>query len=693
MKPCAPNDHRNIAVIGHTGCGKTSLAEALLFRTKAIARLGSIAEGTTALDYHAEELRKHSVFLGIATFEYGPKRVTLLDTPGFVDFEGEVVAGLAAADSAMLVVSADSGVGIGTELAWQKSRKRGMPASVVINGMDKEKADHQMALLSVREKIGKKAVPMQIPFGSGPKFTGLIDVLRNQAIKFRPDAPGEKVPVPSEYAEQVKAARSALMENAAESSEELMAKFFETGELSQEDLIRGIHEGIAQGDFYPLFFVSSTDGHGITQLLDGISDLFPGTADHGPVSGVHPITEIRETRDARVEGPLAAHVFKVSHDPHVGEMFYIVVRSGVLTHGSEVYNATRDRSEKITQLFCAVGKHRTDVQQLTAGDIGVAVKLRTTHTNDTLCDRSAPIKLDPIVFPKAVIDFAIKAHNSGEEDKMATALARIASEDPTFHHFYDEMAHQSLVSGMGETHLQLIVHRMKDRYGVGVDLSTPRIPFRETIRGKASVQGRYKKQTGGRGQFGDVHIRLEPLPHGGGFEFVDEIVGGVVPGRFIPAVEKGVHEAMAGGVIAGYPVVDVRAALFDGSYHNVDSSEAAFKVAGSMAFKKAAVEAKPTLLEPFLHLRVVVPKEYMGDVMGDLSSRRGKILGMEIDEDTQVINAQVPQSEVQRYAIDLRSITQGRGTFERKFSHYEEMPREQQEKVIANSKFVHTVEE
>ncbi len=695
MKQLPPNDHRNVALIGHGGSGKTTLAEALLFRDKAIPRMGSIPEGTTALDYHPEEIaKKHSIYLGIASFEYNGKRITLLDTPGFLDFEGELATGLAAADAALVVISAENGVEIGTELAWKKSRRRSMPASIVINGMDKEKANHEAALASVQEKIGKKALPMQIPFGSGQKFTGVIDVLRNQAVKFRPDGqPGEKVPVPPEYADAVTAARSALMENAAESSEELMAKYFEAGELTQEELIRGIHEGIAQGDFYPLFYASSIDGHGITQLLDGMVDLFPGTADRPPAEGVHPVTEIRETRPPKAEGPLSAQVFKVSSEPHVGEIYWIAVHSGTLTPGLEVYNATQDRSEKISQLFYAVGKNRLDAQSLSAGDIGFAVKLRNARTNDTLCDRSAPIKLDPIPFPPPVIDFAIHAVNSGDEDKMGTALGRIAAEDPTFRYHYDELAQQSLVSGMGETHLHHIVAKMKERYGVAVELNSPRIPYRETIKGKATVQGRYKKQTGGRGQFGDVHIRLEPLPHGGGFEFVDDVVGGSVPNRFIPAVEKGIVESMARGVIAGYPFVDVRATLFDGSYHTVDSSEAAFKVAGSMAFKKAVTEAKPTLLEPFWQLRVIVPKEYMGDVMGDLSSRRGKILGMEADGEAQVIQAQVPQAEVQRYAIDLRSITQGRGSFERRFSHYDELPRELQEKVIADAKFVHSTEE
>jgi elongation factor G len=602
LKQYQPNDHRNVALIGHGGSGKTSLAEAMLFRAKAVSRAGSVSDGTSVMDYLPEEhKRQGSVALSVASFEYGNRKITLIDTPGFPDFEAEVVAGLHAAGAVVLVVSADAGMEVGSELTWKRSRVRQMPAAVVVNAMDKEQANPEAALASVREKIGSKAVAMQIPIGTGDQFTGVVDVLRNQAFLFKGSGAGEKGPVPAEMEPALATARASLMENAAESSEELMNKYFEEGELSQEDLIRGIHEGIAQGDLYPVFFTSASAGHGMTQLLDGIVDILPGTDDLPPVEGMHPDSEERESRPAKAEGPLAAMVFKTMSEPHVGEMFYVKVYSGVLKSGDEVFNATQDRGEKISQLFAAVGKNRTDVGSLSAGDIGIAVELRISATNDTLCDRSAPIKIDPIEFPSPVIDFAIKPTSSGDEDKMGTGLGRLTHEDPTLTHHYDEETRQTLVSGLGDTHLELMVSRLKDRFGVQVDLTTPRVPYRETIRGRADVQGRYKKQTGGRGQFGDVHIKFEPAA-GEGFQFVNKIVGGAVPSRFIPAVEKGIRESMVDGVLAGYPMVDFKATLYDGSYHSVDSSEAAFKVAGSMAFKKGTADSQPTILEPFWHV-------------------------------------------------------------------------------------------
>ena len=690
MKQVPPKDHRNVALVGHGGSGKTTLAEALLFRANAIPRQGNVVDGTSVLDYLPEEHRRGgSVALSIATFEHGSRQITLIDTPGFSDFESEVAAGLGAAGAAVVVVSSEARAEVGAELAWQKISARRLPAAIVINGMDKEHANAEATFAYVRERISPKVVPMQIPIGTGADFRGVIDVLRNTATTFQDNGGGTKGPVPAEFAEVVKAARENLMEHGAESNEELMNKYFEDGELSEEDLIRGIHIGIAQGDLYPVFYTSAITTHGMTQLLDGIADLFPGTDELPPVEGIHPDTEAPETREAKVDRPLTARIFKTASETHVGEIFFVKVHTGVLKSGDEVFNSTRDRSEKVAQLFHAVGKNRMETPQLSAGDIGIAVKLRNSGTNDTLCDRSAPIKLHPIVFPDPVIDFAIRTVKHGEEDKMGTGLGRLTHEDPTFRYHHDDETHETIVSGMGETHLDLIVHRLKERFNVEVELSTPRLPYRETIRGKADVQGRYKKQTGGRGQFGDVFVRMEPLPQGGGFEFENAVVGGSVPSRFIPAVEKGIRESALMGVIAGYPLVDFKVTLYDGSYHSVDSSEAAFKVAGSMAFKKAVQESRPTILEPFVTVKVIVPKDYMGDVMGDLSSRRGKIQGMEADGEVQMIQAQVPMGEMQRYAMDLRQMTQGRGRFQRSFSHYEELPRELQEKVIA----VHKVEE
>ncbi len=687
MKQYDPNDHRNVALIGHGGSGKTSLAEALLFRAKATSRLGSVAEGTSVLDYLPEEQRRgSSVALAMGSFEHDGKKITLIDTPGFPDFEAEVAAGLHAAGTALLVVAADSGMEVGSELTWKRCRRMGVPAAIVINGMDKEQANPETALASIREKIGKKAVPLQIPLGAGAGFTGVVDILHNRSTTFKKDGSGEKGPIPEEHRAAVDEARASLMENAAESSEELMNKYFEEGELSPEDLVEGIHRGVAHGDLYPVFYASAANVHGMSQLLDMITDIFPGTADLPPIRGTHPESEQPEERPATVDGPLAAHIFKTTSEQHVGEIFYIKVYSGVLRAGEEVFNAHRDRSEKLSQLFQVVGKNRKEVEALTAGDVGIAVKLRNSGTNDTLCERSAPVQLDLVDFPRPVIDYAVHAVNAGDEDKMGTGLSRLAQEDPTFQYRHDEETRQTLVSGMGDTHLDMMVARLKERFGVEVKLAPPRVPFRETIRGKADVQGRHKKQTGGRGQFGDVFIQMAPTAEGEGFTFTNKIVGGAIPGRFIPAVEKGIQESAAQGVIAGYPMVDFQVTLYDGSFHTVDSSEAAFKVAGSIAFKKGVLEAQPTILEPLINVKITVPKDYMGDVMGDLSSRRGKILGMDAQGDDQVINAQVPMSEMLRYAMDLRSMTQGRGIFEKSFSHYEELPRELQEKVIAESK-------
>ncbi|MDP6803238.1 MAG: elongation factor G [Gemmatimonadota bacterium] len=686
MKQYQPEAHRNVTLIGHGGAGKTTVVEALLVTTKVIPRMGSILEGTTALDYLEDEQKKHSVALSMAAIEHGGKKLNLLDTPGFADFSGEVASGLHAGDAALLVVAADSGAEVGSELTWAQARTLGMPRAIVINGMDKEQADGAAALASVREKVSPKAVAMQIPMGSGEDFCGVVDVIRNQAVTFDGNTgKGVKGEVPAEFADALEQARADLMENAAESSEELMNKYFDEGELSQEDLVRGVHEGIAQGDLYPVFYMSAIRNQGSAQLLDGIADLLPGCTDIGAVEGVHPETDEKELREPSPDAPLSALVFKTAIEPHVGEVYFVKVYSGVLTAGAEVYNSGQDRAEKIAQLYHVVGKTRTDTGTLSAGDIGIAVKLKNSRTNDTLCDRSAPVKLTPVKFPEPIIDFSVSARTKGEEDKISTGLARLAQEDSTFAYHFEDETRQTVVSGMGEAHLDLLMKRLTARFHVEVDLETPRIPYRETVRGKADVQGRHKKQTGGRGQFGDVYIRLEPLPSGGGFVFEDEIVGGVVPGRFIPAVEKGIRESLSEGTLAGYPVVDFKVTLYDGSYHAVDSSEAAFKVAGSLAFKKALAEAQSVLLEPHWIIVVMIPKDYMGDVMGDLSSRRCRISGMEAVGEMQVINATGPRAELQRYATDLRAMTQGRGTHSRSFSHYEEVPRDQKERIIADS--------
>lgn len=681
MKQYSPKDIRNVALIGHGGAGKTSLAEALLHRAKATPRLGSVMDGSSNLDYLPEEQKRHSsVSLSLAQFEYSGKKINLIDTPGFSDFEGELVAGMHAAGTVICVVSADSGVGVGAELAWRRRREMKLPAMIVITGMDKDHADGMAALESVREKLSPKAVAMQIPMGNGADFSGVVDVLRSQAFSFT-DHGAAKAEVPAEHVQHMEEAHAHLMESAAESSEELLNKFFEAGELNQEDLVTGLHRGIAQGDLYPVLFCSATEEHGLTQVLDGIRDLMPGASELSNVRKAD-----GEKLDVDAQGPLAAQIFKTTSETHVGEIYFVRVCSGVLKAGTEVYNGTREDSEKMSQIFHAVGKNRMETESVSAGDMGIAVKLRHSGTNDTLCNKNAPIQIAPIEFPGAVIDFSVRTVQSGEEDKMGTGLHRLALEDLTFHFRHDDETHETIISGMGETHLDMMVARLKERFNVEVELSKPRVAFRETIRGKAEVHARHKKQTGGRGQFADCHMRVEALPEGSGFEFASEIVGGAIPARFIPAIEKGIRESMGTGAIAGYPMVDFKCTVFDGAFHNVDSSEAAFKIAGSMAFKEGARDAKPTMLEPYLAVKIIVPNDYMGDVMGDISARRGRVQGMEVSGEDQIISAQVPAAEMQRYAMDLRSLTQGRGRFERAFSHYEELPRDQQEKVIAESK-------
>ncbi|MBZ0269139.1 elongation factor G [bacterium] len=681
MKPYAAKDIRNVALVGHGGAGKTSLIEALLFRAKATNRMGSVGDGSSVLDYLPEEHKRQStVSLALAQFEYGGKKINLIDTPGFSDFEGEVVAAMHTAGAVFVVVAADSGVGVGAELAWRRARAMRLPAAIVITGMDKDAADGAAALASVQEKFGSKAVAMQIPIGSGPGFSGVVDVLRGESFSFSDDG-AKKSEVPAEHKAALEAAHGALMENAAESSEALMNKYFEAGELTQEELVSGVHAGIAQGDLYPVFFCSALAEKGLTQALDDIADLLPG-ASESPKIG----TEGDKGYKVDPAGPLAVQVFKTASEVHVGEIYFVRVYSGTLKAGAEVFNASRNGSEKMSQLFCAVGKNRMDTEAITAGDMGIAVKLRNSGTNDTLTEKGSGLVLAPIAFPRPVIDFSIHTVKSGEEDKMGTGLGRLTAEDLTLQFRHDEETHETIVSGMGETHLDLMVARLKERFNVEVELSPPRVPFRETIRGKAEVHARHKKQTGGRGQFADVHMRVEALPEGSGFEFASEIVGGSIPGRFIPAIEKGIRESMGNGAIAGYPLVDFKCTVFDGAFHNVDSSEAAFKIAGSMAFKEGAQQAKPTMLEPFMTVKIVVPKEYMGDVMGDISARRGRVQGMEAVDEDQVINAQIPAAEMRRYAMDLRSLSHGRGSFERAFSHYEELPRDQQDKLIAEAK-------
>jgi elongation factor G len=678
---------RNVALVSQHGTGKTSLAEALLFRAKAIARHGKIEDGTTALDFTHEEIhRKITISLGVAPLEWKSHKVNLVDTPGYADFVGDLVAGLRAADSAILCLKAAAGVEAGTDAVWERIEQRGCPVAAMITQMEKEHANFAGALSSATSRLGKRFVAVGWPIGAADKFRGVVDLAANKAFFFEKDGSAKEGPIPPEVEGEVKQARSALVDAAAEADDTLLEKFLGGDELSVEEIHTGLREGVIARTFVPALPTAAVPMLGIDFLLDTIVDLMPSPADCGAVTGSKPGNS--EAIEVKPEpgASLAAIVFKTSSESHAGDLSMIRVFSGTLSPGKEVWNASAQRTEKIGQLFTILGKDRKDAGQIVAGDIGAAVKLRETHTGQTLCDKQHPILLAPIPFPDPTHDVAIQPRSKGEEEKMGSGLHKLKEEDPTIHVRVESDLHQTVLSVMGDLHVEVVLEKLARRFGVHVEQHKPRIPYRETIRRTVSKQGRHKKQTGGRGQFGDVHVRLEPLKHGQGFEFVDEVVGGSVPRNYIPAVEKGIVEAMHEGVLAGYPVVDLRAALYDGSYHSVDSSEMAFKIAGSIAFKEGAREASPVLLEPIVEVEVRVPKEYVGAVTGDLSSKRGKILGMGAETRYDVIRALVPQAELYKYSTHLRSLTQGRASFRTKFSHYEEVPRELAEKVIAQAK-------
>ena len=687
MKEFQTTQIRNVALASQHGTGKTSLAEAFLWRAKLTSRHGKVEDGTTVLDFTPEEIhRKISISLGVAPLEWRGHKINLVDTPGYADFAGDLAAGLRAADGAILCLKAPAGIEAGTEAVWERIEERGCAVLAIITQMEKEHANFAGALQRATERLGKRFVAVAWPIGQAEQFKGLVDLASHKAYFFEKDGSAKEGPVPADLEAEVARARSALVDAAAEADDTLLEKFLGGEELSVEEIHKGLREGVCARSFIPAVPVAAYPMHGIDFALDTIVDLMPSPADCGPVTGVKPGTD--ETIELKPDpnGPLAAMVFKTSSESHAGDLSMIRVFSGTLFPGKEVWNSSVQRSEKSGQLFTIIGKDRKDASSIPAGDIGAAVKLRETHTGQTLCDKNHPVVLPPIPFPDATNEVAIAPRHKGEEEKMGSGLHKLREEDPTIHVRVDGDLHQTVLSGLGDLHVDVLLEKLTRRFGVHVDTAKPRIPYRETIRRSVSKQGRHKKQTGGRGQFGDVHVRFEPLKSGSGFEFVDEIVGGAVPRNFIPAVEKGIVEAKNEGVLAGYPMVDFRAALYDGSYHSVDSSEMAFKIAGALAFKEGTREAGPVLLEPIVEIEVRVPKDFVGAVTGDLSSKRGKILGMDAEARYDRIRAHVPQAELYKYSTHLRSLTQGRASFRTKFSHYEEVPRELADKVIAQAK-------
>lgn len=686
MKEFGPESIRNITLIGHGGSGKTTLSELLLFTAGEINRIGSISEGNTVSDYSPNELEKQiSISSSLLHLVWNNNKINIIDTPGYSDFIGDVKAAMRVSDTAVMVLKSAEGVEVGSEISGRFVNDFALPSAIIINKIDNEHSTFEETVQKSKDRLTNGATIITFPVAEGINFNSVVDVLKMKAYTY--GAPGSKevkeVEIPADVKEKADLYRTELIEKIAETNEELMNKYFEAGKLDEEDIKKGLLLSILNRSVTPVFAVSASMGVGLNNFLDFASTYFPSPIDRGGEE----VTLSEKNDKVKVKpdpnGEPVMFTFKTISEQHVGELSLFKVYSGTVTPGLDLINMNNNKFERLSQLSILNGHNRKEVPKLLAGDLGAVVKLKDTHTNNTLASKNYAVVVSPIEFPDAVIRAAILAKAKGDEDKIATGLHTLHEEDPSFSVQYDPEISQTIVSGQGELQLSLAVKRLKERYGVDVDLIEPRIPYRETIKGTVTdVEYKHKKQSGGRGQYGHVHIKMEPLQRGQGYEFVNAIVGGVVPGRFIPAVDKGVQETMVKGVISGNKVVDVRVTLFDGTFHNVDSDEMSFKLAASQCFKKGFQEARPCLLEPIYEIEVTIPEEYMGDVMGDVSSRRGKILGMDSDGHFQIIKALVPLAELHKYSSQLRSLTQGRGAHKVSFSHYEEVPKEVEQKVI-----------
>ncbi len=675
---------RNVILVGHQASGKTTLAESILFNSGVNSRAGRVEDGNTTMDSSPEEISKViSIDAGVAFCEIAKTKVNILDTPGYEDFVGQVHSCLPVVEGGVIVMSAEAGVEAGTIKTWSYLDRYRIPRVVCVNKMDKEHADFDKCLDEAQSQLGAKVAPFQIPIGQGESFKGVVDVLKGKAYVYSGDGKFAESDVPADLKGKVDEALQRLVDFAAEADDSLLEKFLGGEKLSDEELRKGLAAGCIAGTLVPLFVASAARNVGVHQLMESIVTMLPSPAWRSEIDAKDPGSLAAAKVKTGPGAPVSVFVFKFASEKNVGDLSYFRVFGGEVAVGKDLHNANIDAAERMGQLFFTEGRNRVDAESVEAGDIGAAVKLKATRLGHTLCDRAHPVVFPDVTYPEPTLTTAITARIKGEEDKVATGLAKLKEEDPTFKLELDPELRQMLLSGQGELHLDVILARLKRKSSVEVEMTVPKIPYRETITAKAEAQGKYKKQSGGRGQYGDCWLRLEPLARSGGFEFVDEVVGGTVPGKYIPAVEKGVREAMKEGVLAGYTVMDVRVAIYYGSYHAVDSSDNAFKVAGSLGFKAAVLKAKPVILEPIMNVEVYVPGDFMGDVMGDLSSRRGKIQGMEQEGTGQKIKAQVPLAELHRYSTSLRSMTQGRGVHHQEFSHYEEVPHEVAQKLIA----------
>jgi elongation factor G len=689
VKVFAGANIRNVAVTGHGSSGKTSLVAGCLYLGGVGNRLGRVDEGTTITDFDPEEIeRKISISTAIAFMEWNRFKVNLLDTPGKGVFIQDTRSSMRVSESTVIVVEAVAGVEVQTEKVFKFSEEFKLPAAFVVNKLDRENASFDRAVASLQESFGRTAIPVQLPVGTEKGFRGVIDLIEMKAYEFEPNGSGKSkaVKIPADLQEAASKGHETIVEMVAEGNDQLMEEFFDKGTIPLEDLIPGLKQAIAERRIYPVLAHSALLNIGSQTLADFIVSYLPAPAGVSAISATTPHGQNSVERAISSEEPLSIFVFKTLADPFAGRLSFLKVVSGVLKSDASVANLSKGTTERLAHLSIPQGKTPIEVAELHAGDIGVVAKLKDTITGDTLGDKDHPILYDKLSYPEPLITFAIEPKARGDEDKISSALHRILEEDPTLRFGRDQQTNELLLSGMGQLHIETIVARMKKRFGVDVTLKPPKVPYRETIRGKADVQGKHKKQSGGHGQYGDCKIRMEPLPRGANFEFVNEIFGGAIPRNFIPAVEKGILESAARGYLAGYPVVDFRVILYDGSYHDVDSSEMAFKIAGSLAFKKAMEAANAVLLEPIMNVEVYAPDAYAGDLMGDLNSRRGRVQGMDSKAGMQVIKAQVPMSEMLSYAPTLTSVTQGRGDYTMEFSHYEIVPAQIAEKIVALAK-------
>jgi len=671
---------RNLVLLSHCGAGKTSASEAILFTAGAIARLGKVEDGTTTSDYDPDEIKRHiSINLSMLPCQWKGAKINLIDTPGYSDFVGEVKAAIRVGEGAVIMVCAASGVEVGTEQVWSYCEEADLPRLIFINKMDRENADFYQTVEQLRSRFGSRCLPLQLPVGAQDSFQGIVDLL---TMKSYIGSQAKEDELPSSLQTKADAFREKLVEAVAEVDDRLIEKYLEGEQLSLEELGNGLRQAVVTGRIVPILAGSAIQNIGVTSLLDAIYNYLPSPKERDVII-VGDSAKQAERIEPSQDAPLAALVFKTSADPYVGKLTHFRVYTGAINSNSQVWNAARGGAERIGQLFVLRGKTQEPVSKLGAGDMGAVAKLGMASTGDTLCSQAQPMKLAPILFPKPAFSLAVHPKTKADLDKLGAALSRLSEEDPTLEVHRDTDTNETILSGIGESHLEVAAEKMLRKFGVGVKLETPRVPYKETITVPARAEYKHKKQTGGHGQYGHVLLELEPLPRGSGYEFVDKIVGGAIPRNYIPAVEKGVKEAVQEGVLARYPVIDIKTRVYDGSFHPVDSSEICFKIAGAGALKKGLSEGQPILLEPIMNIKVTVPDDFTGDIIGDLNTKRARVQGMNPGGGINVIEAQVPLAEILRYAIDLKSITQGRGSYEVEFNHYEPVPPHVTQKIIA----------